>query len=437
MIMIGTQLLIMEAAISRLFFFFIFSFLYDEKPFPKYRNIIALTTSYILLLLIDIFLNNLGVLIYIVIMYFLLNRQKNPNFYLINCIILGLLFSIFESIVASGITIYVYSLFSTSEHLLTFIFLFSELIMTLLFIFLCKKSNIERLLKKSNSWTISIVLFYIFMVLTVFIYLIQKLEAYTALITGILVFLIIQSIVIFLIFIYEHNHQKEKFKRQLMEEQLNDLTSYTKQLDADQKEMHKFRHDYKNILGSLYEISNKHNNPELTAALKKLGVYSNTYFENISMDDFKDLEFVANPYIKSTLISKMRTIKSENIDCYFECKDTINQVDINIFDLIRIIGVSIDNALEETKRQKHGKIQIVLIKQDNQLDITIKNTISKKIPISKMVDYGFSTKKNHSGLGLVNVNDIKKKYRNLLIYYDVIDNWFCVQISIIHQGDKK
>ncbi len=151
MIMIGTQLLIMEAAISRLFFFFIFSFLYDEKPFPKYRNIIALTTSYILLLLIDIFLNNLGVLIYIVIMYFLLNRQKNPNFYLINCIILGLLFSIFESIVASGITIYVYSLFSTSEHLLTFIFLFSELIMTLLFIFLCKKSNIERLLKKSNS----------------------------------------------------------------------------------------------------------------------------------------------------------------------------------------------------------------------------------------------------------------------------------------------
>lgn len=437
MITIDARLLIMEIAVSRLFFFFIFIFIYDKELLSKRQRRLLIPILYFILIISDTTFNNFGILLYIPIMYFLLNRSKNPNFYLINSIILSFLVSLLMSVLSSGLVAYIYRIFKIDDIIVVVIFLLFELIMVFLFSFLFKKINIKQNLLKIKSWTPSIGLSYLLIVLTIFIYFVQKLKAYTTLITGILVFLIIQSIAILLIIIYENNRQKEKFERKLMEEQLRNLKSYTQQLDSDQKEMHKFRHDYKNILRSLNDISDSDNNIELKNMLKKLGIYSNTYFDNISMDDFKDLEYVGNPYIKSILISKFKSIKSANIACYFECKNDINEIDMDIFDLIRIIGVSIDNAIEETEKQKNGKIQIILINQNRQVDIIIKNTTSNKIPISKMKEYGFSTKENHSGLGIVDVQDIKKKYRNLLIYYDVIDSWFCVQISIINQGDQK
>lgn len=437
MITIDARLLIMEIAVSRLFFFFIFIFIYDKELLSKRQRRLLIPILYFILIISDTTFNNFGILLYIPIMYFLLNRSKNPNFYLINSIILSFLVSLLMSVLSSGLVAYIYRIFKIDDIIVVVIFLLFELIMVFLFSFLFKKINIKQNLLKIKSWTPSIGLSYLLIVLTIFIYFVQKLKAYTTLITGILVFLIIQSIAILLIIIYENNRQKEKFERKLMEEQLRNLKSYTQQLDSDQKEMHKFRHDYKNILRSLNDISDSDNNIELKNMLKKLGIYSNSYFDNISMDDFKDLEYVGNPYIKSILISKFKSIKSANIECYFECKNDINEIDMDIFDLIRIIGVSIDNAIEETEKQKNGKIQIILINQNRQVDIIIKNTTSNKIPISKMKEYGFSTKENHSGLGIVDVQDIKKKYRNLLIYYDVIDSWFCVQISIINQGDQK
>jgi two-component system sensor histidine kinase AgrC len=219
-----------------------------------------------------------------------------------------------------------------------------------------------------------------------------------------------------------------------MIEQLENLSQYINQLDKDQKEMHKFKHDFKNILSSLNTIALSNDNPNLKKSLTELEGYSSQYFSNISMDDFKDLEYISNIYIKSLLISKLKTIKANGITCYFECKNDISHIALNIFDLIRILAVSIDNAIEETAHQANGKIQIILINKDNQIDIIIKNTITKSIPIDQIKQYGFSTKKGHEGLGMVNIQDIKKKYQNLLIHYDVLNKWFYTQISIINKG---
>ncbi|MGQ2373835.1 GHKL domain-containing protein [Companilactobacillus zhachilii] len=286
----------------------------------------------------------------------------------------------------------------------------------------------------ATNWTLSIIGIYLYTVIISFIYFIQKFEAYTTLISGILLFLIIQAIIVIYFYLYTTKHQQAKFEKKLMLEQLDNLSQYTKQLDKDQKEMHKFKHDFKNILSSLNTIALSNDNPNLKKSLTELEGYSSQYFSNISMDDFKDLEYISNIYIKSLLISKLKTIKANGITCYFECKNDISHIDLNIFDLIRILGVSIDNAIEETAHQANGKIQIILINKNNQIDIIIKNTITKSIPINQIQQYGFSTKKKHEGLGMVNIQDIKQKYRNLLIHYNVLDKWFYTQISIINKG---
>jgi hypothetical protein len=370
---------------------------------------------------------------FIFVMYLLLKEKGQKDYFLLNAIITSFLINILSDIISSSITSIFYKS-NKGDAFIVIIELTSVFIIALLLNLVLIKSPILRIIKSAKTPTFSIIEIYFYTVTISFIYFIQKFKAYTTLISGILLFLIIQAIIVIYFYLYTTKHQQAKFEKKLILEQLDNLSQYTKQLDKDQKEMHKFKHDFKNILSSLNTIALSNDNPNLKKSLTELEGYSSQYFSNISMDDFKDLEYISNIYIKSLLISKLKTIKANGITCYFECKNDISHIDLNIFDLIRILGVSIDNAIEETAHQANGKIQIILINKNNQIDIIIKNTITKSIPINQIQQYGFSTKKKHEGLGMVNIQDIKQKYRNLLIHYNVLDKWFYTQISIINKG---
>lgn len=430
MIYISARLLIIETAITRLFLMLNFIYLY--RKFPKIKLMI-LPICYLTILTIDFFMNPIILVPFIFVMYLLLKEKGQKDYFLLNAIITSFLINILSDIISSSITSIFYKS-NKGDAFIVIIELISVFIITLLLNLVLIKSPILRIIKSAKTPTFSIIEIYFYTVTISFIYFIQKFKAYTTLISGILLFLIIQAIIVIYFYLYTTKHQQAKFEKKLILEQLDNLSQYTKQLDKDQKEMHKFKHDFKNILSSLNTIALSNDNPNLKKSLTELEGYSSQYFSNISMDDFKDLEYISNIYIKSLLISKLKTIKANGITCYFECKNDISHIDLNIFDLIRILGVSIDNAIEETAHQANGKIQIILINKNNQIDIIIKNTITKSIPINQIQQYGFSTKKKHEGLGMVNIQDIKQKYRNLLIHYNVLDKWFYTQISIINKG---
>jgi len=391
---------------------------------------------YFLLLYIDLFMNPFFDFIYIFILYILLRNHKK-DYYLLISIITALLIVLIAEILSSTILSSIYSSINVSDIFMVTIELCVQLVEIIIFNYILHKVQIVNVFKNNKSWTPSLIGIYFFAVLLSFIYFIQRFKAYTTLISGILVFLFIQSIVVIYLFIYAYNRQKENFEKKLTHDQLENLSQYTAQLDADQKEMHKFKHDYRNILNSLNEIAIEDNNTDLKKSLNELEGYSSKYFSNISMDDFKDLEYVSNTYIKSLLLGKFKIMKANNIDCYFECKSDIDKASINIFDLIRVLGVSIDNAIEAVKNQKEGKIKIILMNSHDQLDITIQNTVTKNIQINEIKNYGFTTKNNHSGLGLVNIQDIKKKYQNLLVHYDIADNLFSINFVISNKGELK
>lgn len=430
MIYISARLLIIETAITRLFLMLNFIYLYRKLPKIK---LLILPICYLTILTIDFFMNPIILVPFIFVMYLLLKEKGQKDYFLLNAIITSFLINILSDIISSSITSIFYKS-NKGDAFIVIIELTSVFIIALLLNLVLIKSPILRIIKSAKTPTFSIIEIYFYTITISFIYFIQKFKAYTTLISGILLFLIIQAIIVIYFYLYTTKHQQAKFEKKLILEQLDNLSQYTKQLDKDQKEMHKFKHDFKNILSSLNTIALSNDNPNLKKSLTELEGYSSQYFSNISMDDFKDLEYISNIYIKSLLISKLKTIKANGITCYFECKNDISHIDLNIFDLIRILGVSIDNAIEETAHQANGKIQIILINKNNQIDIIIKNTITKSIPIDQIQQYGFSTKKKHKGLGMVNIQDIKQKYRNLLIHYNVLDKWFYTQISIINKG---
>lgn len=436
MITIDTRLVIIEEMVSCLFFLLTFIIFFDWKLIRKAKFYFLFPALYVILFLINTLTNLFLNLPFILIMYLTLKPSKDRDYYLLNSIILSLLLNDISTILSSAILSGIYSIYKLTDLSILIILLSLILIILIFSIFLLLKLGIKNRLKKTDSFILSSVLIYLYTVMLVFMYFVKRFEAYTSLISGILIFLFIQVIFIILLATYAYRRQKESFEKKLMIDQLENLKQYTQQLDSDQREMHKFRHDYKNILNSLNEIAETNNNDSLKNSLTELEGYSNSYFNNISMDDFKGLEYISNSYIKSIIISKLKIIRSKNIACYFECRSYISSVNIEIFDLVRILGILIDNAIEAVEIQKQGKISIILIEEHGNFDAIIKNTVSEPISISQINNHGFTTKKNHSGFGLENIQDIKKKYSNLLINHKVTNDLFSVQISITKQGDS-
>lgn len=136
---------------------------------------------------------------------------------------------------------------------------------------------------------------------------------------------------------------------------------------------------------------------------------------------------------KSILISKINEIDRNNIKFSFECATKIDNLDklVNPFDLSRIIGIAFDNAIEESKNNQIGEINAYIFQNGKTFTFEIRNKIKNIPQLSKIQQTGFSTKKNHQGLGLSNINQLKQKYPTLFVNYRINNNWFIFTLNIV------
>ncbi|WP_308557172.1 GHKL domain-containing protein [uncultured Lactobacillus sp.] len=248
-------------------------------------------------------------------------------------------------------------------------------------------------------------------------------------------FFIIQSIFL-LIFYYEllriqQNLIKEQENKETKRKQ-RQLEEYASYLEKSEDDLRAFRHDYKNILNSL-KISAQEGNVQ--EVIQKLDKYTETNLNTKALLKYKDVNHIYIKSIKSIIITKLTEMYNLNIPYNFECRSNIRQLPDHVdeLDLVRIMGITLDNAIEESKAliaEKHNvrsaEIQIMLYSNSpNEFEYEVRNKIKEsKISTHEIQQPGFTTKKNHKGLGLANVKEIEEKYPNMSISYMVQDGWF-------------
>lgn len=127
----------------------------------------------------------------------------------------------------------------------------------------------------------------------------------------------------------------------------------------------------------------------------------------------------------------MNQIIQKNIKCTFECAYPLKEVPINEFDLIRLLGITLDNSIEATENTKDGKIYVSVINLEKNITFIIKNTSVLTDEIANLSKRGYTSKIGHSGFGLSNVKEIQKKYSDLLVNYSNKDNFFTIQIILM------
>lgn len=164
---------------------------------------------------------------------------------------------------------------------------------------------------------------------------------------------------------------------------------------------------------------------------EKLNTYTKTNLKSDAFKKYKDVNHVNIRSLKSIIISKLTEMYNLEISYNFECDEVINKIPphINEIDLVRIIGITCDNAIEESRelirKGEDAQIEIMIYSTEETLEYEIQNK-KRNLAIStkKIQQKGFSTKKEHSGLGLSTIRKITETYENMSITYDISNDYF-------------
>lgn len=224
-------------------------------------------------------------------------------------------------------------------------------------------------------------------------------------------------------------------EQEQMQKMITQQKIYTEYLEKEEDKLRAFRHDYKNMLNSL-KISIQ--NQSADQALLDLESYTENNLGKISFSKYHDINHLKIDSLKSILITKLTQMQNLGIDYRFECVEEIRKLPkkLNEYDLTRIVGIVLDNAIEESivvkREQNLPKIEIMLFQEKENFEFEVRNRISKKdtVSIKKMKEKKFSTKKSHLGLGLDNIESISKKYSSMKISYQKMNGHFTFYLEV-------
>ena len=283
-----------------------------------------------------------------------------------------------------------------------------------------------RLPEKVNSW-LKIVLFFVAMI--VLLSLTEIIErANLSVIVG-LGFTSIIYVVILMMFIYFRRASiLQEEKTQMQTEMLEQQEMYIQELESIQSSMRSFRHDYKNMMSSLYLQSCEGNMEEVE---KNIHGLIDEFDENIDrkMNLTVQMANIRISEVKSLLYKKITEIQKKGIDFRMEVMYPVEETSMKPIDLSRALGILIDNAIEAAEPVQ-GNISLVISAQADGVHIILDNTTDQDVDISKIYEDGYSTKGGGRGTGLPSLRKIMEKYPEASLMTEIKSGRFVQKILI-------
>lgn len=257
-----------------------------------------------------------------------------------------------------------------------------------------------------------------------------------------LALLFLQSIFILIMYISLVEIQKKLLshtqQKELLQEK-QELEEYSSYLDQNEDDLRRFKHDYQNILNSLKIDAQE---GDVKGVIDKLSEYTNSQFNEEALRKYKDLNHIHIKALKSIVFSKLTQMYNLGISYNFGCESEIYEIpqNIDLLDLVRVIGITFDNAIEAEIDYSNSnflpkqdlRIEAMYYQDHDDFEFVIRNRIpNSDINLSQLTEKGYTTKKQHPGLGLANVKQFSQKYDNVIIDYQIKDNWFIFNLTIL------
>lgn len=230
------------------------------------------------------------------------------------------------------------------------------------------------------------------------------------LIVNAVLFLTFIAITSFVLIITIRSIQREEAAKATIS-QLQEFQLYT---DKIYQTMRSFKHNYVNILSALDGYIEQNDMQALKTYFDE-NIVAN--FNNIS-PDLTLLGSLGNMKIreiKGLLSTKIVKAMGKNIQFYIEISEPIESISMKPIDITQVLGIFIDNAIEETERTEEKLLHIAFINMNDFLRIQISNScLAESYDMDKLQKDGFSTKGENHGLGLSSANSILSHYNDIV-----------------------
>lgn len=226
---------------------------------------------------------------------------------------------------------------------------------------------------------------------------------------------------------------KQKMDNDIILKKYDDLLNIMKNYENDIEEQRIMVHETRN---ELMTIKSKISDKEKEASIIK-------YIDSIlgdkvssKMSKYSKFKYLPSNGIKGFFYYKFteaeeRNIKvSVNISKKIE-KSFLGELDTKNFkDLVRIIGVYLDNAIDASAESEDKKLGIEIYLTKTDIEIIISNTFANKINLDKIGKEKFTTKGKHHGHGLLLVKHILHNNTMFKSQNEIINGLYIQKLKI-------
>lgn len=238
-------------------------------------------------------------------------------------------------------------------------------------------------------------------------------------------FVITLFILFFCIRILENNQ-----KLQTEQQKQLDMEEYMQKLEDSYQDMRIFKHDYVNLLSTMQLLIDEDEADKL----------KNLFYTRILPSSQKlagkdaiigKLSNIKLIELKGILYSKILSAMNQDINITLEIQEEIHDLSMEMLDLVTVIGIFMDNAIEAALVTEDKHMTVIII--DNEVSVTI--IISNSAPdidinLDEIYHRDITYKKNHSGLGLYSAITILNKYNNTIHSTTYNNNIFTQSLEI-------
>lgn len=212
---------------------------------------------------------------------------------------------------------------------------------------------------------------------------------------------------------------------------LEEAQLYNKTLQILHDNIRAFKHDFWNIIQGIGGYVGKDDMEGLKSYYSKL-VEDCQQVNNLTA---LSPSVVNNPAIYNILANKYHIADELGIKINLEVFMDLNELNINSYELTRILGILMNNAIEASKECEDKIINVTFRKdkKKNMQLIVVENTyMDKNIDTEKIYEKGYSTKEGNTGLGLWEIRQIMKKHNNLNLFTSKTGEFFSQQFEIYY-----
>lgn len=209
--------------------------------------------------------------------------------------------------------------------------------------------------------------------------------------------------------------------------------------------------EYENMM-TKYRIAN-HENKNLLLTIRAMILDKEKdilkYIDSIIKEKYEDderllfnMSVIPSGGLRATIYSGILKIKENNINYVLDIDRKLSTVDLieldenTIIDICKVLGVFIDNAIEEVTKLKVKNIEINLYMEKDSIYIKVSNNYKGAIEIDKIYSTGYTTKGKNHGYGLSMVKEIVDK-NDLLENLVEFDGKLFSQILKLKYKNKK